>query len=548
MRKILGRGRSTEGPGAQDRAAKSVSLRARIVATLLAVVSLGLSIAGVGTWMAVRSFEVARVDGELQLAQVPVAHALDVASFNPGSAARQALTDLPAGTFGAVVDGAGKPLVWVFPFGTAQTGGRQPPSPPAIPPTALGSGATSGGIGFSTSRYLNGASYRILSRNLPSGNFFVVGMPMTDVNGTLAHLALVETVVGAAVLVALGLAARSVVGVGLRPLGNMVDTAGAIAAGDLSRRVPAEGESTEIGRLGTALNEMLSRIEASFAARAASEERLRRFVADAGHELRTPLTSIRGYAELFRRGAAERPEDLALAMRRIEQESTRMKGLVEDLLLLAKLDERKSLTLRPIDLALIAADAVSDAHAVDPDRPVALHCPPRLEVLADEARIRQVLANLISNAIAHTPPSSPITVAVRRVEGRDGGLPGAVIEVADQGPGLTPEHAARVFERFYRADPSRSRSMGGSGLGLSIVAAIAEAHGGRAEVTSTPGKGAIFSVTIPPAGTPADLPAALRPQAARPDVPQAAGTTGEQEASEPNGIWVSGKEAAEPKG
>ncbi len=514
---------------------RAVSLRARVVTTLVIVVSMGLAVAGIATWLSVRSFEISRVDAELQLAQVPVAHALDVASFNPGSAAHQALESLPSGTVGAVVNGSGKPLLWVFPFGTNQPGGTRPPSPPRVPSSALGPAQKAGnGISFSTSAYLAGSSYRILTRSLPSGNYFVVGMPMSDVTDTLAHLALAEAIVGAGVLIVLGLAARGVVGVGLRPLEQMVDTAGAIAAGDLSRRVPADGESSEIGRLGTALNEMLSHIEASFAAQAASEERLRRFVADAGHELRTPLTSIQGYAELFRRGAASRPDDLALAMRRIEQESARMRGLVDDLLLLAKLDERKSLSMGPVELSLLAADAVSDAHAIDPERPIALDCPVELEIVGDEARLRQVFANLISNALAHTPAASPIKVRVSS-SGSGPGSAGALIEVEDRGPGLEPEDAARVFERFYRAERSRSRTMGGSGLGLSIVQAIAAAHGGRASVTSVRGQGATFSVFIP---------SGPLPESARPTAPPERIDNKVDEAVE--GSWVVVEEPSRP--
>jgi two-component system OmpR family sensor kinase len=262
---------------------------------------------------------------------------------------------------------------------------------------------------------------------------------------------------------------------------------------------------TEVGRLGLSLNAMLGQIQSSFEASQASEERLRRFVADASHELRTPLTSIRGYAELFRRGAADRPADLAIAMRRIEEESARMGLLVDDLLLLARLDQGRPLEHGPVDLSRVAADAVHDARAVEPDRPVELRVPDgSVTVLGDELRLRQVAANLLANTRQHTPPSTPVTVSARRA----GDV--AVLEVADAGPGLTPDQATRVFERFYRADPSRARSMGGTGLGLSIVAAVAEAHGGAARVVSTPGAGARFWVEIPlsAASTAPEAPAA----------------------------------------
>ncbi len=243
---------------------------------------------------------------------------------------------------------------------------------------------------------------------------------------------------------------------------------------------------------------MLTRIEESFAERRETERRLRQFVADASHELQTPLTSVRGYAELFRRGAAQRPDDLATAMGRIEAEATRMGVLVDDLLLLARLDQGRPMDAAPVDLTALVGDLVADARAVEPDRPIALEAGAPVTVHGDDLRLRQVVGNLLSNARAHTPPGTPVTVRTLVRNGE------AVVEVADRGPGLPSEHAARVFERFFRADPSRARASGGSGLGLSIVSSIAEAHGGRAEVESAPGEGALFRVVLPLEGTPAD--------------------------------------------
>jgi two-component system OmpR family sensor kinase len=328
-------------------------------------------------------------------------------------------------------------------------------------------------------------------RTIPVQAFLIVAVPLSDVDHTLHHLFLVEMVVAAAVLIALALVAWWVVKLGLRPLENMQETAGAIAAGDLSRRVDVVDVHTEVGRLGIALNEMMQQIETAFAARAASEGRLRRFVGDASHELRTPLTSIRGYAELFRRGAADRPEDLAKAMRRIEEEADRMGSLVDDMLLLARLDQGRPLERQPVDLTRITADAVDDARAVAPNRPIDYSPNGAILVPGDEARLRQVLANLLQNANRHTPPGTPVHVRVVDDEHE------AVIEVADEGPGMSSEEAGRVFERFWRSDPSRTRSSGGAGLGLSIVAAIAESHGGRAEVQSETGHGSIFRVHLP---------------------------------------------------
>ncbi len=282
-----------------------------------------------------------------------------------------------------------------------------------------------------------------------------------------------------------------VIKLGLRPLEDMQETAGAIAAGDLSRRIDVVDANTEVGRLGIALNEMMQQIESAFAARAASEGRLRRFVGDASHELRTPLTSIRGYAELFRRGAADRPEDLAKAMRRIEEEADRMGSLVDDMLLLARLDQGRPLERQPVDLTRLTRDAVDDARAVAPNRPIDFSPNGAVFVPGDELRLRQVLGNLLQNANRHTPPDTPVHVRV--VNGEEE----AVIEVADEGPGMATEDANRVFERFWRSDPSRTRSSGGAGLGLAIVAAIAGAHGGRAEVQSAPGQGSVFRVHLP---------------------------------------------------
>ncbi|MEN3315493.1 MAG: two-component system, OmpR family, sensor kinase, partial [Acidimicrobiaceae bacterium] len=317
------------------------------------------------------------------------------------------------------------------------------------------------------------------------------------VTQTLHRLLFIEALASGLIVLLVGGAALVLVRTGLRPLEDIGDVAGAIAEGDLSQRVPRAEERTEVGRLGLSLNAMLGQIQSAFEARQASEDRLRRFVADASHELRTPLTSIRGYAELFRRGAAERPADLEKAMRRIEEESVRMGLLVDDLLLLARLDQGRPLDRSPVDLVRVAADAVDDARAAAPERSISLEAPDRLVIEGDDLRLRQVAANLVANAYQHTPAETPVVVRVTTGEGE------AVLEVADRGPGLDPEAAQKVFERFYRADPSRARSGGGSGLGLSIVAAIAEAHGGRATVDSTPGTGACFRVSLPTGHRPA---------------------------------------------
>jgi two-component system OmpR family sensor kinase len=339
------------------------------------------------------------------------------------------------------------------------------------------------------------AGYRVQIEPLPNGGSVVVAAPLDETERTVSRLVRIELFVLGAVLAALAALAWWVVKVGLRPLERMGETAHAIAEGDLARRVEPDDDRTEVGRLGHSLNAMLHQIEVAFDERTQSEDRLRRFVADVSHELRTPLTSIRGYAELFRRGAADRPEDLATSMRRIEEEAARLGVLVDDLLLLARLDQGRPLEHQPVDLARIARDAAADARAAQPDREVTVVGDGdggALVITGDDGRLRQAVQNLVGNALAHTPAGSPVEIRLAQQNGH------ALLEVADHGPGLDPGHAAHVFERFYRVDESRSRSAGGgTGLGLSIVAAVAEAHGGRAEVDPRPGQGAVFRLVLP---------------------------------------------------
>jgi two-component system OmpR family sensor kinase len=275
---------------------------------------------------------------------------------------------------------------------------------------------TTASVGGSSLRYRVGVE-TVINRGTGAQQTLVVAVPLREVDQTLGRLRLIELAVAGGVLLLLGLLSWWLVRRELRPLEAMGTTAGAIAAGDLSRRVPQEDPKTEVGQLGVALNSMLTQIEQAFDEQKASEERLRRFLADASHELRTPLTSIRGYAELFRRGAGERKEDLAKSMRRIEDESARMGVIVEDLLLLARLDRDRSLLLEPVDLAQVAADAAADAHAADADRAVAVEAPEPVVVMADEARLRQVAANLMANALRHTPSGTPVTLRVRSHDG-----------------------------------------------------------------------------------------------------------------------------------
>jgi len=463
-----------------------MSLRGRLLTGLVALVTIGMLVSDVVTYTALRSFLIDRIDQQLQETVRPAAQELELSiqsEFRHGRPSGR--TIIPAGTDARLLDSSGR-VVATLP------GFREPSDPPPALPNLASNGGGDGQHAF-TARAEGDSSlrYRVLATPTTDGGTFVVALPLRDVTKTLGRLVLIEVIVTLSVVVLLGLLSLWVVRVGLRPLDQMATTAGAIAAGDLSRRVERADDRTEVGRLGAALNAMLGHIEGAFAARTASENRLRRFVADASHELRTPLTSIRGYAELFRRGAAERPDDLETAMRRIEDESARMSVLVDDLLLLARLDQGRPLEREAVDLVALASDAVDDARAVSPDRPITFETNGPVTVTGDEARLRQVTANLLANARVHTPEGTRVHVRVRSTPD------GAQLEVADEGPGLAPEEAAHAFERFYRADPSRARAGGGTGLGLSIVAAIAAAHGGQATLDTGPGRGATFRVDLP---------------------------------------------------
>ena len=363
-------------------------------------------------------------------------------------------------------------------------------------------------VGASTATFTlrsQGPGPRWLARGFrtdPDG-YVIVALPLNRVDSAVYRVRVVMLLFGLMVAAACALLGYLAIRRAFAPLAEVEQTAAAIADGDLSRRVPERPAGTEVGRLTSSLNGMLSQIESAFRSREASEARTRRFAADASHELRTPLASIRGYAELYRQGAVTEPEDVARTMRRVEDEARRMGSLVDDLLLLARLDEQRQTRHDPVDLAVLAGDAVHDARALDSQRPIRLvgldgaGGPAPAPVTGDDDRLRQVVANLLANAVRHTPPNSPVEVGVgvAPVAGIPGGV--AVLEVRDHGPGLTDEQAERVFERFYRADASRARGTGGSGLGLSIVAAVVASHGGTVSVRPTPGGGANFQVTLP---------------------------------------------------
>jgi two-component system OmpR family sensor kinase len=353
------------------------------------------------------------------------------------------------------------------------------------------------------------ARWRVIAVASPAGGFTAVALSLQETDATVNRVLLAGLLLSLVAIVLVATVAIGVVRVGLRPLTRMQDTAAAIAAGSIMARVADTDPHTEPGRLGSALNTMLARIADALAYREATEQRLRQFLADVSHELRTPLTSVRGFAELYRRGGAATRDELDATMLRIEQEATRMTALVEDLLLLSALDQDRTLERLPTDLAAIAADAARDAQARHPDRTIILDAVASAPVRADEHRLRQIATNLVANAIAHTPGHTRITIRVRYAPppptkpvvaiGPMPQGPVAVLEVSDDGPGVPVEHAPRIFERMYRTDPSRGRTAtsDGSGLGLSIVAAIVTAHAGRIELVRPAPDGATFRVYLP---------------------------------------------------
>lgn len=456
------------------------------MAMIMALLIVALTITGAGTLALLHSYLQAQVDDKLYAA---VDLARKQRSFTPLQAPNMVPTDYSLTLFA--------PGEEPYPFG-GDAANR-----PDISSITVEQAQARGAIPYQV-RGTDGENWRVVAvpvQNNQTTAVVVIGLPLESVDDVLKHATVVVTGVGLLTLLLASLIASWTVSRSFRPLARVEKTAAAIAAGDLSRRVEVENPGTELGRLSSSLNAMLAHIETAFAARTASEARMRRFAADASHELRTPLVTIRGFSELYRHGALTTDEDVATAMGRIESEAKRMGSMVEDLLLLARLDEQRPLQQKPVDLQLIAHDAVVDTQASDRSRVISLTgldggpAAPA-PVLGDEAKLRQVVGNLVGNALRYTPEGSPIELAVgvRAVE--DGQLR-SVIEVRDHGPGITEEDASKVFERFYRADTSRTRETGGSGLGLAIVAAIVGSHGGSVRVEKTDGGGATLVVSLP---------------------------------------------------
>jgi two-component system OmpR family sensor kinase len=474
-----------------------VSLRARLLAVLVSLAAVGLLVAGIATYASLRSFLVDRVDSTVTGSAQAIERSLE--RGRPGPGGLEALGASNPGIYIGLVD-AGH-ISWA-PIGTRP--GLTPPPQPNLS-VERATGAQVDAHPFTVTAVSGDTRFRVQLERLGGGQILLVAAPLDEVDDTLHQLLVVEIVVALSVLAAILLVGLWLVRVGLRPLGRIELTAAAIAGGDLSQRVENDDPRTEVGRLGGALNAMLGQIEEAFDERTASEQRLRRFVADASHELRTPLAAVRAYAELFDRGARERPDDLERAMTGIQRESRRMGLLVDDLLLLARLDQGRPLERKPVELGEIVREAVEAARMLEPGRALELDVPEPVEVVGDRERLRQIFDNLLSNVRAHTPLGSAATVRVS-TRGDD-----AVVEVADTGPGLSEGQLEHAFERFYRGDTSRSRDAGGAGLGLAITAAIAESHGGDAAVVNegrNGGQGLTVRVTIPLATALADpLPA-----------------------------------------
>ncbi|HWT91752.1 MAG TPA: HAMP domain-containing sensor histidine kinase [Solirubrobacteraceae bacterium] len=487
------------------------SLRARLLAGVIVLATVGFLVLGAVIYTQQRSFLNERVDEQVRTAEPAVTRALvqqnatgssdDWGGYGPGGRGWGGLGPggrrpgggpapglaLTPGVYGEARDSSGK-VVGTPVVLTSAARPSLPDLPADVPVDKLQTVESEDGS----------LDYRVTAFPAPGGGSTVVAFPLSEVDAQLDRLLVTEGAVIGVVLLLMGGLGFYVVRISLRPLDRIGETAGRIAAGDLSQRVSPADERTEVGRLGVSLNAMLHQIEEAFEERQESEDRLRTFLADASHELRTPLSSIRGYAELYRMGAARDPEGAEKAMSRIEQEAARMGVLVEDLLLLARLDEVREQLREPVDVTEIARDAVDDARAAAPDRPIALHAPEEDTVVVGDAdQLRQVLLNLTRNALVHTPPGTPVSVAVTRPS------PQTVrLEVRDDGPGLPTDEGDELFRRFWRADNrARGRGPAGAGLGLAIVHGIVTAHGGTVHAGNAPEGGARFTVDLP-AGAP----------------------------------------------
>jgi len=465
---------------------RQLSLRTRLILGVILLAAVGLVAADVATYSSLRSFLIDQTDSSLEAAH----HAVD--AFVHGQNPQLGFGNSVSGDYIGIRTTNGQTRVGYAPRFYREAKPPPPSFPKSISLPSTASGPNDEVVSyFTTDAAHGGGHYRVRAwTNGDSPYTLLLAQPLSSVDATLHRLLWIELLVTALVLAALAALGLWVVRLGLRPLTAIAETAAKIGAGDLTQRIEREDDRTEIGRLGRALNAMLAQIEAGYRAREASERKLRRFVADASHELRTPLAAVRAYAELYGRGAAERPDDLERSMAGISRESERMSLLVEDLLLLARIDEGRPLEQEHVRLDEVVREAIDAARAVDPDRPIESELDEAV-VTGDHDRLRQVVDNLLANVRAHTPAGTPARVRVSC----NGAT--AVVEVADEGPGLDEEQLEHVFERFYRTDASRARASGGVGLGLSIVDAVVRAHGGEATASSRPGEGTTVTLQLP---------------------------------------------------
>jgi two-component system OmpR family sensor kinase len=490
-----------------------VTLRFRLVLAISALVTVGLGVFGVVTYSLYAHSQYDRLDEQLR-SSLPIVQAQLFESanggFGPPAGGRSFET--PGGTPSNSGGGSGNGYI------QSQRGpGNRPAPPVAVNPSTWAEliDANGNAIDNASQRFADSDSQPDIPSPLPSDQIFttgsstgsgdwrvlvasvdqprgakaVVAIPLTEVSQSLDRLVLIEVLAGAGLLALIASGSWLILRSGLLPLEHMATSARSISAGDLSERVAPADDKTEVGQLGLALNTMLDEIQEAFNEREATERRLRQFLSDASHELRTPLTSIQGFAELYRLGGDHEHVDLDVILRRIEEESARMKVLVEDLLLLARLDETRPVEREPVDLAVLAADACSDAVAASPGRPVTLDAPQPVVVPGDRDHLRQAIANLVVNALAHTPDGTSIEVGAHLDAGH------AVVQVRDHGPGLDEDAQAHVFDRFWQADAARVGA--GAGLGLAIVAGIAAEHAGTVAADNAPGGGAVFTIRLP---------------------------------------------------
>ena len=471
------------------------SLRNRLLVSVLIVSAIGIAASDFGAIQSLRHFLVNQLDTQL----TTISHNTQMQLDRAGIESQQQATDdmqfmpirplrgVPTTTTVTLLDPTGAVIGHIGGDLTGISTGEQ------FQGFTLAKVAATQGKPFNFNT-ANDLHYRVIATSLPSGQGSVlISSSLENVSKTLKELGFLFLLISLLVLALVGLLARAFIRLSLKPLSEVEVTAAAIAGGDLSARLPQSRPTTEVGKLTTSLNRMLERIEESFAVRVESESKLRRFVADASHELRTPLTAIRGFAELHRQGAVSGEEKTKELVGRIEKESIRMGSLVEDLLLLARMDQTPELAKEPVDLDTLVHEVVASARAAGPDHPITINIPSGDNfVLGDSIRVHQAIANLLANARTHTPSGTPITVAIKELENE------TTITVADKGPGLSHADQAKIFERFYRADTSRARTKGeGSGLGLSIVDAVMKAHGGSVSVLSELGQGCEFTLHFP---------------------------------------------------